>query len=278
MPLARSIYIYLPIVVLSWTACRGALTEHQIDVAGATYHVVSQGAGDALLFVHGGNLDSRIWHDEMKHFSHGYLTIAYDLKGHGQTTNGNDTLESHEVLQTILDYFDIREATIVGHSLGAVVAVDFAVKHPQYCKKLVLAAPGLLGWKYQDTEVLKSDSIIWSAIQSNDSIGAFREFSRRWGPMRASERSAMIMRTNFAQHLQDPKPLLTSRVTQALPHFSRPSLILIGGRDNTDIQQIARFYTSAIPKAKIIEFPNAGHLIHVDEPDLFNTVITDFLQ
>ena len=107
-----------------------------------------EGSGEALLLIHGMAGSSETWRAVLPRLAKKYRVVAPDLLGHGQSAKprGDYSLGAFAVwLRDFLDELGITHATIVGHSLGGGVAMQFVYQHPDYCQRLVLIASGGLG-------------------------------------------------------------------------------------------------------------------------------------
>ena len=106
------------------------------------------GAGEALLLIHGMAGSSATWRAVLPQLSKKYRVVAPDLFGHGYSAKprGDYSLGAFAVsLRDLLDELGIARATVVGHSLGGGVAMQFTYQHRDYCDRLVLISSGGLG-------------------------------------------------------------------------------------------------------------------------------------
>src|ERR1700733_8802269 len=119
-----------------------------IDIHGEQFAVLDEGQGEALLLIHGMAGSSQTWRAILPQLAKKYRVIAPDLLGHGQSSKprGDYSLGAFAVsLRDLLDELGVAQATVVGHSLGGGVAMQFFYQHPDYCRRLVLIASGGLG-------------------------------------------------------------------------------------------------------------------------------------
>lgn len=106
------------------------------------------GHGDVLLFIHGMAGSSATWRAVLPQLAKKFRVVAPDLLGHGESAKprGDYSLGAFAVwLRDFLDELGIARATVVGHSLGGGVAMQFVYQHPDYCQRLILISSGGLG-------------------------------------------------------------------------------------------------------------------------------------
>ena len=127
---------------------RGGLKVEQVELHGhpVTYHRL--GEGPALVLVHGITSSSRTWHEVLPALAENHTVIAPDLLGHGGSAKprGDYSLGAHASgLRDLLALLGIASATMVGHSLGGGIAMQFAYQFPERLERLVLVDSGGLG-------------------------------------------------------------------------------------------------------------------------------------
>ena len=119
-----------------------------IEIHGEQIAVCDEGQGEALLLIHGMAGSSQTWRAILPQLAKKYRVIAPDLLGHGQSSKPRTdySLGAFAVgLRDLLDELGVESATVVGHSLGGGIAMQFLYQHPDYCRRLVLISSGGLG-------------------------------------------------------------------------------------------------------------------------------------
>lgn len=119
-----------------------------LDLHGDRVAYRDEGDGEAVLLIHGMARSSETWRAVLPRLAKKYRVVAPDLLGHGESAKprGDYSLGAFAVwLRDLLDELGIVSATVVGHSLGGGVAMQFVYQHPDYCRRLVLIASGGLG-------------------------------------------------------------------------------------------------------------------------------------
>lgn len=119
-----------------------------LDLHGDRIAFLDEGQGEVVLLLHGMAGSSATWRSVIGPLSRKYRVIAPDLIGHGQSAKPRSdySLGAFAVfLRDLLDELGVTSATIVGHSLGGGVAMQFTYQHPDYCQRLILISSGGLG-------------------------------------------------------------------------------------------------------------------------------------
>ncbi len=122
------------------------------------------GSGEPMIFIHADTLDTRQWQEQMKYFSKSYQTISFDLRSFGKSSlPTNNPYSFVEDLHSLIVGLGLQKVILVGLSLGADVAVNFALEHPEKMKKLIVADAGVAGLKYSEQFYKDINSILDSA-------------------------------------------------------------------------------------------------------------------
>lgn len=119
-----------------------------LDLHGERMAYLDEGQGEVILLLHGMAGSSQTWRSVLRPLSRKYRVIAPDLLGHGNSTKPRSdySLGAFAVsLRDLLDELGVSRATVVGHSLGGGVAMQFTYQHPDYCERLILMNSGGLG-------------------------------------------------------------------------------------------------------------------------------------
>ena len=108
------------------------------------------GKGPALLMLHAGVADSRMWQTQIDHFAERFTVVCFDLRGYGRSPLPNGSFAYHKDAKALVDALELSPFWIIGASFGARVAIDFALSYPDSVKGLVLLAPALGGFRLSE--------------------------------------------------------------------------------------------------------------------------------
>ena len=144
--------VRLPKIVLTFVLSIVAGAQNpdrgQVPVNGGKLYYEITGQGHALVLIHGGQLDRRMWDDQFRFFGSKYKVIRYDVRGFGNSPAAAEPYSDKEDLAALLKFLKVEKAYIAGLSLGGRIAIDFAIAHPEMVDALVLAGPGLSGFSF----------------------------------------------------------------------------------------------------------------------------------
>ncbi|HAM59171.1 MAG TPA: hypothetical protein DCQ64_28670 [Candidatus Rokubacteria bacterium] len=244
-------------------------------------HVEVAGTGDAITFVHGFDLDGRMWAPQVADFGATHRTVTVDLPGFGRSPAPADEAPVVDALARTLDRLGVAATHLVGLSLGGAIAADFALAHPRRLRALVLADALLLGhparldtWKRCVALARAGDRAGAIAHWLTDGVFAgARTQPEVWAKIRALLAGYDGAHWTGAVTLRwaAPKP------RERLGEIRAPTLVLVGERDTPAFHAMADAYAAAIPGARRRVLAGAGHVTSMEVPAVFNRAVRDFL-
>jgi pimeloyl-ACP methyl ester carboxylesterase len=262
--------------------------EWQVELHGhrAIYRIA--GSGPPVVLIHGMVNSSRHWERVALALADRYTVIAPDLLGHGDsaTPRGDYSLGAHAAtIRDLLSAIGVDRASIVGHSLGGGVAMQFFWQFPQRTQRLVLVSSGGLG--HEVSPLLRSLALpgIGFAVAAAAHPAVVRAFARGGVQGRAIARALRPLaqpgaRRAFLQTLQsviDVRGQRVSAVDRLYLLEAMPTLIVWGERDNTIPVSHGRAAHAAIPHSRFVTLPAAAHFPHLEDPAGLAEVLGDFL-
>src|SRR6266508_3963747 len=130
-------------------------------------HYDDVGSGPAIVLVHAGIADSRMWDEQVAAFSDAFRVVRYDIAGYGRSPLRGGPFSHWRDLVALLDELGIEQAALVGNSFGGRIALDVAIAAPERVSALVLVAPGLGGWDWS-AEMRRFDELEDEALEAGD--------------------------------------------------------------------------------------------------------------
>lgn len=245
--------------------------------------------GVPLLFVHGFPLSHKMWEEQLQHFGPRLPVIAPDLRGFGQSEAGAagsiSTMEMMAAdLKALLDHLNVREVVFVGLSMGGYVAFEFYRKYPEQVSALVLADTRAQA----DTPEGKQTRYTQAAAAKVQGLEpVFNDFLPRYfsheiyhTQPELIETTRAIMLENKVEGVTMAIPGLAERTdsTGLLPLITVPTLVIVGEEDVITPVQMSREMVEKLPNASFKLIAQAGHLSNMEQPEVFNRAIDEFLE
>jgi pimeloyl-ACP methyl ester carboxylesterase len=258
------------------------------------------GEGPLIVLLHGITSTSDVWLEAMGRLAERYTVVAPDLLGHGRSAKprGDYSLGAYASGgRDLLGVLGFERGTVVGHSLGGGIALQFAYQFPEYCERLVLVSSGGLGKEVHPllrAAALPGAELVLPLIIRDWAIGAgsavagvLDRFGFSAGPDLAeaargyaslADRGA---REAFLHTLRAVVDLEGQRVnaTDRLYLAERLPTLLIWGTDDPIIPiEHGRAARERIPESRLVEISGSGHWPQLDDPDRFVAELTEFVE
>ncbi|HEX3708904.1 MAG TPA: alpha/beta fold hydrolase [Pseudolabrys sp.] len=257
-------------------------------------HYEEVGQGAPILFVHEFASDHRGWEPQMREFGKRYRCITYSARGYtpSDVPADKDAYSYKHVMRdavAVLDHLKIDKAHLIGLSMGGYTTLQVALNHPERVRSMVLAGTGSGSERWYMADFHKSSRELGDqferegspAIAAGYGMGAsrvpfllkdprgFREFQQRLGEHDATGSA------NTSRGFQGERPSLYD-FEDAIRRLAIPALIVVGDEDERCIEP-SLFLKDALPASGLAVLPKSGHVVNLEEPELFNALVGDFL-
>jgi 3-oxoadipate enol-lactonase len=264
---------------------------HRAALSTVELAYVDRGEGTPVLLVHGFPLDHTMWNSQIEALADRCRVIAPDLRGFGKSSLGDAdpkvgiSMERYAAdLAEFLDVLKIHERIVlVGFSMGGYVTWQFVRKHPRRLRALVQCDTKAMA----DTDEARAvrlkmaDQISeWGSARVAEMMGpkllAKRSFEAK--PEVVAEVRRVVESTSpaaiaCAQRGMASRPDMTS----LLSSISVPTLVVVGHEDAISPPVEMRAIADAIPNARFVEIPDAGHMTTMENPRAVNEALLRFL-
>jgi pimeloyl-ACP methyl ester carboxylesterase len=273
--------------------------EWQIELHGHRVIYRIAGSGPPVVLIHGMINSSRHWEQVARRLAQRHTVIAPDLIGHGDsaTPRGDYSLGAHAAsIRDLLTAIGVERASIVGHSLGGGVAMQFFWQFPSRVERLALVSSGGLGHEVSPllrTVALPGAPALMALAAHPRVLDALEQTGER---LKARGRGKGVYLQAVARAL---RPLQQPGAREAFVHTLRsvidvrgqrvsatdrlyllarmPTLIVWGERDNTIPLAHGRAAHEAIPESRFVTLPRAAHFPHLEDPEGLSAALLDFL-
>jgi 3-oxoadipate enol-lactonase len=257
--------------------------DRHLPVPGARLRYRDEGAGAALVFVHGWTLDLEMWEPQAT-LAKNFRAVSYDRRGFGLSTGRPSLADDVTDLRFLLATLGVVSPLLVGMSQGARVVLEFAARHPGVARGLVLDGPP----PFAEPDAL--------AVDGDLPMSAFRETAQRAGLpafralwrahpftrlMTSDARTRALLDRILARYpgrdlvgaASPPRECLAER---RLARIHVPALIINGALDVNSRREAGRRLRAALSEADHVILDDAAHLPNLDAPRVYNRLISEF--
>ena len=276
------------------------LKPHTVTLHGHELSYVDSGTGPTLLFIHGILGSRRQWSRLVDRLDTDHRVLVPDLFGHGESAKpvGDYSLSAHAAtLRDLLDHLGVDRVTLVGHSLGGGIAMQFYYLFPERVDRLVLIASGGLGREVNF--ILRSATLpgaeqVLGVVASSAVLGKVQavgglaaklgwkpgpDLNAIWHGFTSlgdrESRSAFLATTRAVIDLGGQSISAHDHLASVDPV---PTLVVWGSKDHMIPAWHALNAERSIPGCRVELFEGAGHFPHLDDPDRFAGVVRDFVR
>ena len=258
--------------------------------SGINWHYDILGEGDNLLFIHGWGVDKRIWRQQAKFFSQYYKVITVDLPGHGQSSWEKVELDTMaQDLKFLLQELGVDKVTIVGSSLGGLVALKLYEISPEGITRLIFVGAMPKFAKSADyphgldiERIRKLGKHLESDYPSIINVFFRSLFTRQERQTRRFKWLQIFRRTDevpaqkaLAEYLDI---LEKEDLREVLKKVHVPMQFINGREDEICTKETVAFLKELSPHSRFDFFEQCGHFPFLSQPHEFNRILEDFLK
>lgn len=278
---------------------RGSRRVRFVDVHGHRRAFVKTGSGPDLLLLHGVACDHHTWDRVIAPLAKNYTVIAPDLLGHGQSAKprGDYSLGGYaNAMRDLLAILGVERATIVGHSLGGGIAMQFAYQFPELTERLILVAPGGIGREVSPVIRVATTPgfrqlmgvLTLPGVRHVNRTGLRLAHAARLPGTRDVDEIATIYdsladpgaRAAVQQVLRgvvDRHGQFVTMADRAYLTEAMPISVVWGAQDPIIPAAHAKVAQRLAPGARVEIIEDSGHFPHRDHPEQFIAIVQDFM-
>jgi 3-oxoadipate enol-lactonase len=261
-----------------------------IKVNGANLAYDDLGDGVAVVLLHAGIADRRMWRGQVEALAGRRRVLNLDLRGYGSSELPATAFAHHDDVAGLLDGLGIERAALVGCSSGGAIAIDTALAHPDRVSALALFGTAVSGHEWSDEA-----NDLWEAVAGDvdgQDIDATAEAEVRFWVVGPGRRPEDVDQQLVSFALQMDRRALAAEAALRdvavreldppaigrLGEIGAPVLVGAGAADVPDISRLADLIAAAVPTGRRLpDVPDAGHLLPLERPGPVNEALLAFL-
>ncbi|MCK9151683.1 alpha/beta fold hydrolase [Methanobacterium alcaliphilum] len=258
----------------------------KINVNGIKINYLDEGAGEPLILIHGMSDNSNLWLTFIPYLFSDFRVFAIDLRGHGQSSKPPQGYSLEIFNQDLVDFLDnmkLEKVNLIGHSLGAAICQEFALKNSERVKKLILLSP----FFYVDEILFHALSGLKKALIEEGYYKFFDEAVKLVNTPDFIVKNVEIIeqikmesqRTNPPEIIEEIiNACLMVDMSDEISNISPETLIITGSEDNMIPMSQSQMIHEQIKNSELVIMKGVGHNLFVSENlERLSTVILKFL-
>ena len=247
----------------------------------------NQNSNQWITFVHGAGGSSSIWFKQIREFQKHANLLLLDLRGHGESRNFTSdekytfTILANDINQ-VLEHLQIAKSHFIGISLGTILIRQLAEKHPEKIQSMILGG-AIFKMNFRSQVLMKLGNIFQYFVPY---LWLYRFFAFVIMP-RANHKSARLLFVNEAKKMNQKEFIkwfiLTGEINPILRKFRAeevkiPTLYIMGTEDYMFLPSIKEIVNKHTIVSMLVEIPNCGHVVNVDNAVIFNRETLLFIE
>ena len=263
-----------------------------LTVPGASLYYETDGHASkpALLLIHAGIANLRMWDPQIDALAAEHYVIRFDTRGFGQTSTEDVEFSNRADALAVLDHLGVARATVIGCSRGGTIAIDLAVDSPDRVAGLIVIGSGPSG--FPDTELTELEDARFDEIdrvfeaQDWHKLAQLEAAIWDFGPLRREEdldpefvaTAYALNRVNVIHAEENPVSLpLEPPAYDRVVDIDVPTLVTVGEYDMSEVLAAYEYLVSTVPDASGCVFRDTAHLPNVERPADVQRVLLDWL-
>jgi pimeloyl-ACP methyl ester carboxylesterase len=260
----------------------------KIKINGIELFYNINGTGEPLLLLAGFACDHSYWSLIMPHLIKKYQVIRLDNRGVGRSSTPKKPFTIQQMAEdaaALLEYLQVRQISVIGHSMGSQIAQELALSHPEKVKNLILLSswaqansifhtiietwgelPKILDWQ-QYQKIILPWIFTEKFISTPQAIAQLLQIAVNY-PLRP---------TPQALHYQS-RAILSNDTSERISAISCPTLVMVGQQDILTPLAFSQRLIQLIPQAKLVIIENCGHGLLIESPHVVANNILNFFS
>lgn len=243
-----------------------------------------RGSGPALVLIHGHPFSRRMWEGQLDSLSDAFRVIAPDLPGYGRSPARAETITPRGLADAVIELLDaiaVERATVVGLSLGGLVAMELGLGYPDRVDRLVLTATTAAPLTADEAATRRATA---SRLETDGMLDHALEMAGRlFGPAARRDPSLVlpVLETMLTTSPAGAAAALRGRAERPpydrlLSGLQMPVLVLVGDADFFSTTEVTAQLVASLPDPDVLILPGIGHMPNLEAPDRFDEAVRAF--
>jgi proline-specific peptidase len=257
-----------------------------LQVENLVIHYEIEGQGAPLIILHGMGNNSQSWKKQLKSLSKQFTVIAWDAPGYGKSSDPKVELKEFkqfaDVLKRIIQKLNYESVSLLGHSMGSAIALDFCYRFPEMVDALIIsdATRGAAALSKEENE-----RRLKNRLNNIETIEP-KELAKLRVKELLSPQPDPVIKKEAERIYSQIRPMGFRSVAYSLFHLDQmdilssiavPTLVICGEFDRVTPVSESQIFHEAIKGSKFVTIPGTGHLCYQEDPNRFNGIVLDFL-
>ncbi|MCW2119248.1 pimeloyl-ACP methyl ester carboxylesterase [Flavobacterium sp. 7A] len=243
-----------------------------------------------VTFIHGAGGSSAIWYKQIRDFQREFNVLLIDLRGHGSSKTNAKTIAKFKYnfpdlandILPVLDSLNIKKSHFIGISLGTILIRQLAEMYPERIHSMVMGG-AILKMNFRSQILMKLGNLFKYVLPY---LVLYRLFAFIIMPKKNHKKSRLLF-INEAKKLYQKEFIkwfkLTAEINPLLKYFRQielniPTLYVMGEEDYMFLPSVRIVVQSHAKTATLVVLPKTGHVVNVERPVVFNTVVLSYLK
>ena len=249
-------------------------------------HYAESGEGKPLVILHGLGNNSQSWRNQLGELSEHFKVIAWDAPGYGESSDPAEEFQHFsqfsDVLKEFIESLQYESIYLLGHSMGAAIAIDFTSRFPEMVNALIVsdATRGAAGVSAEENEKklqnrLHSINTLEPSELAKSRVRAL--LAPHADEIVVKEAERIMSQVRPAGYRSVSYSLASLNQMDVYASISVPTLVMCGELDQVTPVSESEIIHQRIPQSELAIVPNTGHLCYQEDPATFNQYVCDFL-
>lgn len=258
-----------------------------LPVQDLSIHYEIEGNGKPLIILHGMGNNSQSWKKQLSGLSENYTVIAWDAPGYGKSSDPSeeftDFSQFADILKEFIKNLNYKSVTLLGHSMGSAIALDFCYRFPEMVDRLIIsdATRGAAALTVEENKK-KLDARLNSINTLDPKEIAIHRVKELLAPNPNPE-----VKQEAERIMSQVRPMGYRSVAYSLFHLNQmdllssiitPTLIICGELDKVTPVSDSEIFHKKIKNSELAIIAGTGHLCYQEDPNIFNRIVLDFLK